>query len=685
MKKPILLLCSLWFIAACNLPSGQEEVITTSGFNLSNPAIQDLINLQDKRDAKELAIYFNHVDPQFRYAAAMAFASIQDTATAEVINGLTELTEDEDEAVRYAAVYALGQMRHPIAAEILKNSFKNDMVTGSNRINSRILEGIGKTAPANYLDYLVKPKNYKDTDTLLLEGQVYGIYQFALRGITSQEGTAKMVAYAIDLNKPASVRRMAAHYLARAKDIDFNTYTGRTIRALEPEPDAYTRMALVLALGKSEDQPRVIEALTTHFNIEKDYRVRLNILRILGGMEDAYFDTRPAFIKALKDGNVHVQNYAAEYFQQNGERVDVDFYYSYALDSNINNAHATNYLLGAALANVSYTRGFLRKKINDTLIANYQNTTNPYEKGDILEVLAGFPVNYSFIKDETFNMKNHPYTRTKGIEALGIIRKNPKLSLIFGPDYPLIERFFNNAFKEAITSGDVALTGIAAGIIRDPSLNFKTAYVDDYSFLLDAMKKLKLPKDTETKYELEKTLAYFQGKDQTPPTEVPEYNHPIDWSVFKNLASNSFVRIKTNKGDILVHLFRHEAPGTVSNFIKLANDKFYNDKTFHRVVGNFVIQGGCPRGDGWGSLDYSIRSELSDLRYNEEGYIGMASAGKDTEGTQWFITHSPTPHLDGKYTIFGKVVDGMEVVHKITLGDNIETVTIETPKEEIEE
>jgi cyclophilin family peptidyl-prolyl cis-trans isomerase len=94
------------------------------------------------------------------------------------------------------------------------------------------------------------------------------------------------------------------------------------------------------------------------------------------------------------------------------------------------------------------------------------------------------------------------------------------------------------------------------------------------------------------------------------------------------------------------------------------------------VVPNFVIQSGCPRGDGFGSLGFTIRSEVGDTYYNDEGYVGMASAGLHTEGTQFFITHSPTPHLDGRYTIFAKVIEGMDVVHKISIGDTIKTINI---------
>src|SRR5690606_13660018 len=116
-------------------------------------------------------------------------------------------------------------------------------------------------------------------------------------------------------------------------------------------------------------------------------------------------------------------------------------------------------------------------------------------------------------------------------------------------------------------------------------------------------------------------------------------------------------------------------PGSVMNFVTLASSGYYNSKNFHRVVPNFVVQGGCPRGDGWGSEDYSIRSEFSLRRYRT-GSIGMASAGKDTEGTQWFITHSPTPHLDGRYTIFAEVEEGMDIVHLLEVGDQILSVDL---------
>ncbi|HHB78518.1 MAG TPA: peptidylprolyl isomerase [Saprospiraceae bacterium] len=135
--------------------------------------------------------------------------------------------------------------------------------------------------------------------------------------------------------------------------------------------------------------------------------------------------------------------------------------------------------------------------------------------------------------------------------------------------------------------------------------------------------------------------------------------------------------MSTSRGDIEIMLFAEDSPGTVANFIKEARRKYYNNKTFHRVVPAFVIQGGCPRGDGYGSLGYTLRSEFFPYNYDDAGFVGMASAGNHTEGVQFFITHTATPHLDGNYTIFGKVIKGMDVVHKVGVGDQILTVNFE--------
>ena len=178
------------------------------------------------------------------------------------------------------------------------------------------------------------------------------------------------------------------------------------------------------------------------------------------------------------------------------------------------------------------------------------------------------------------------------------------------------------------------------------------------------------------KYELAKALKEYNIETLSIPEDKKGLK-PINWKIIDSLDRNSKVIIKTSQGDITMQLFQERAPGSVANFVELVNAKFYDGKPFHRVVPNFVIQTGCPRGDGFGSLDFTIRSELAGSYYDDEGYVGMASAGLHTEGTQFFITHSPTPHLDGRYTIFGKVISGMDVVRQISMGDTIKEINIE--------
>ena len=133
-------------------------------------------------------------------------------------------------------------------------------------------------------------------------------------------------------------------------------------------------------------------------------------------------------------------------------------------------------------------------------------------------------------------------------------------------------------------------------------------------------------------------------------------------------------KIKTDKGTMVVEFYEKETPNTVQNFIGLAKQGYYNNLNFHRVIPNFVIQGGCPRGDGWGSLNWTQRSEFSHYTGFETGTIGIASAGKDTEGVQFFITHCTTPFLDGRYTAFGRVTEGMNIVQQIRIGDVITSI-----------
>ena len=137
------------------------------------------------------------------------------------------------------------------------------------------------------------------------------------------------------------------------------------------------------------------------------------------------------------------------------------------------------------------------------------------------------------------------------------------------------------------------------------------------------------------------------------------------------------IQIQTERGNITIEMFEDEAPNTVANMISLIQKGYYNGLNFHRVIPDFMIQGGCPHGTGTGGPGYDFDDECApDRRHDSAGVLSMANAGPGTNGSQFFITHGPTPHLDGKHTVFGKVTEGQEVVDEIKQGEVMQTVVV---------
>lgn len=176
--------------------------------------------------------------------------------------------------------------------------------------------------------------------------------------------------------------------------------------------------------------------------------------------------------------------------------------------------------------------------------------------------------------------------------------------------------------------------------------------------------------DPRVAFAAEQQLASLRGQPEPPERApqaradavLPDTLPAIDLGLVR-------VRLVTRHGQTILELDGDNFPRTVANFLHLIDSGFYRDGVFHRVVPAFVVQGGCPRGDGWGDAGAFLPCEYGNLRFDRAGIIGMAHAGKDTGGSQFFITHLPVPRLDGRYTAFGRVVDGMEHIDRITRGD----------------
>jgi peptidyl-prolyl cis-trans isomerase B (cyclophilin B) len=153
------------------------------------------------------------------------------------------------------------------------------------------------------------------------------------------------------------------------------------------------------------------------------------------------------------------------------------------------------------------------------------------------------------------------------------------------------------------------------------------------------------------------------------------YSKPFEMNI--DPTKKYSATIETNRGLIVLDLYAAQAPRTVNNFVSLARDGFYDGVTFHRVINDFMIQSGDPTGTGRGGPGYTFKDEFDPkLKHDKPGVLSMANAGPGTNGSQFFITHVPTPWLDGKHTVFGQVTTGQDVVNKIEQGDVMLSVTI---------
>jgi len=651
-------------INSCVPPS--NEIITDINNANSDLVYQGIYNHQDKQNIDSVLLYFNHSNSGYRLAAVNAMASIQSELS---IDSLVEILGDPIIEVRTAAAYALGQIGNLETVDPLMNAFVNkDTSDVDNVFNSTILEAIGKTGNKSLLDALASVESYRITDTLLLLGQSRAIYRYANRGINTQKGTNRMVELASNQAYPNEVRVIAANYLARAKDIDISKSQFRIAEALIGASDPNVRMAIALALRKVTE-PDILKILQSQFIVEKDYRVKVNILKAFGSYK--YIDNIDLILDHLDDENIHVANAAAQYLVDHGKRDDVEIYKTFAKKNLDHTVRAKIY--ASVLKHLPSYYIESRALIRSSLLRYLKELKGkPYVAKHYVAALGQDPYSYAYLKEAAID-SGVVTIRTAGMEALSKIVSGKSFVNTFRFRSDRVKIEILDIIKEQFAKGDVGTMAIGAGILSNEKIGYRNLIQND-SFLIAAAAKLSLPREIETYNEIKKALAYINNVKYK--AEKNSYNHPINWKTLATVSDSTIAVVRTNKGNFTIKLFGNTTPGSVANFIDLANDDFFDNKVYHRVVSNFVIQGGCPRGDGYGSLDYSIRSELPQLYYDDEGYVGMASAGLNTEGTQWFVTHSPTPHLDGKYTIFGKVTEGMDVVHQIVEGDKIIDVII---------
>ncbi len=636
--------------------SGDFMLSADVDYSFQDSLVREIAQWQVNKNFNLIYPFIKHPAATYRYAAAKAFAT---GPTSSEIDSLAFLLDDPSLLVRTMAAYAIGQSGELSGQELLIKAFQQyDSLSANNVFNAAILEAIGKCGDVNYLNALTTISTYQKTDTALLEGQLRGVYRYMLRDQSVPAAIDLNMKYLLDSTYPASVRQMAANYLYRIKNVDLSSKASDLVNQLSKRDDPLIDMGLVVAANKSKNDSvlsQVINILQSH----PDYRVKCNAIRSLANFSiDRVWE---AVVGALQDQNIHVSTLAAQFIYDHGgvkgpEAIRTLSRASYPLA-------VKSLLLAAANKYYGYNYKITRKNISGEIRSLISQENNPLLKGRLIKLLVNDVYQANFVMNE-LNNATHPGVVTQCLEALQLVLEDPKLTLVF----PVNSRNkltldILNIFLRQIESGNASAAEILISIMTKNTHDIQSKI--DKEQLAQYLPNLNDP----AKLSAYNSMAEYVEKPIKSDDERRYFQ--IDWNQLRNHEAT----LNTNKGEIDIEFYGLAAPETVSRFIKLAKEGFYNGKYFHRVVPNFVIQTGCPNGDGYGSLPDYLRTEAGPLYFDQGGYLGMASSGKDTESSQFFITHSPTPHLDGKYTIFAKVTRGMNVVHAIEYGDQIETVT----------
>lgn len=665
MNKVLSLILVLFLFSHC-VPES-KRIMTEVALDPTRPEQQRIIDHMIRQERDSLLGYLSHPDPSFRYLAAKSFSSFQDERALDSLYGLLD---DPAVKVRAMAAYAIGQIRSSSSEEALISGFRQkDTMTVDNIGNANILLGLGKLAGAPIAKYISSADGYRDIDTLLLEGQMQALYQFGIRGMQSEEMIERSLGVIKDKSLTNKARLYAANFLARSKDLNTDKVKFQIAEAFVVEENDHIKMALASALRHAPD-PEILDIILSQLDLQLDYRVTCSLLRSLSVFD--YEKSLPKVLELLRSKNTHVARSAIDFIRKVGKPEDASLYRNIARDSI--DFRVKGELYEAIFSILPYyyakTKNATRWQVQQLL----SSAEDPYEMRAYISALGNDPESYPQLM-EFAKESEDPIIRTAAIESLGKVVAHKDFNAVFQGYSKSIRSRIKDYIAEVLNeSNDEGMLAAAADIIANEDSGMDEL-IDSTEFLIEAKERLRIPGQLESIHAIEKALARLRGVTNPIMTKAGALKK-IDWVAYNKIDEKTRAIVKTNRGNFTINFYKKEAPISVINFIELSKKQFYDSCAFHRVVPNFVIQTGSPRGDNYGGADHVISSELGPLNYDDEGYVGMASAGRHTESTQWFVTHSPSPHLDGRYTIFGKISDGMDVVHNIQVGDFIIDIII---------
>jgi cyclophilin family peptidyl-prolyl cis-trans isomerase/HEAT repeat protein len=679
-----------------------------------SPGEREILQLQDRRSLGEgkLIAHLSDKNTRLRYRAAIALANIQDSSVVPV---LMISLNDHSAKVRSAVAFALGQIGTGQSEDALLSFFKKEKDA---TVSTGILEAIGKIGSARSLDSLLSFVERKPSK-VQKKGLALCIARFAIRKIKTERSIEK--CFELIQQKSPDVRSAGLFALWRSAphgliDLEISKEKERFL-LLSKDRDPMTRMHLasLLARSKSKDALDLLEALEQTERTMNDWHVWVQIIRARASLAASDKDLLERYFQYLRMENDYLKITALQSLTsipspliQSVEKDSICqrvLKYAHGYSGGSEAVRGESFVALGKHFPVQFEQSYYG--MNDTSL-----TTRLRSK--LLEGIAQQTNNAHLTRLLIFMNNESPRVAMAAADFI-----KPMLISVVSKklDYDSITeaRLFQTVFENsayALSRKDIGLTTVIANLFADTVLSkmFSSYRLDDkiVDLLITSFANLKNRDDAEAKQAIlqalenisdKRVIPFFEnvlsdsnsavaseaaaslhrltGKDYSSQLKkgmIPEITKE-DWKLLESILPRQRALIKTTKGNIVLELMKEQAPFTVLNFVKLIRKQFYDGLIFHRVVPDFVVQGGDPRGDGWGGPGYTMRTEVSLANY-ERGSCGMASAGKDTEGCQFFITHIPAPHLDGRYTNFAKVIKGMEVADCLQIGDTMTSIQL---------
>lgn len=636
--------------------------------------------LQDQRvkNSPELLRYLNSNEARERELALLAIANSQDSL---VFHHVVLRLNDSSSAVRTMAAFALGMLGKREGVSAL---FQRLSIERNERCIAEMLNAIGMCGSADDLDSLI---SYVQTERPAIRFHVMNaIRRFAVRRIK----TELVYSFLVTALNDNQMVEPAVYSLMRYNDsLIVKLYSGEILPLLYHQ-SPFVRMWSASIFSNSLDE-KIHRALLKVASADSDWRVRVNALRALRTIHSD--DIKENMFSLLRDRNEHVALTALSTIEAIITR----------------NAHFADSAKCLAILNSQEYSPAIKEEMKKIIAVKMKDrafpfigswtSDNPYITAQRIRAVGETQsLTVLTALEQELKQTKHSVVAIAAIEAFRSIvqtrddsLKNKFLQIIlfqFAKKDPGIAYTIAGVFQDSMFSREMrrrylptlVSEYLSMNVARDLEpmielLNVFTELAD--SSALPAVEKGLAEREKGIRSAAEKAYTVITGRNvpnrfiKTTDTDKPFYT----FEDLKLLSQYSGADVITTKGTIRIMFEKEAAPLTVLNFILLAQKKFYDGLSFHRVVSNFVIQGGDPFGNGSGGPNYAIRTEVHPNATYSAGAVGMASAGKDTEGSQWFVTHCPTPHLDFRYTVFGYTKDS-DVVSRIMVGDKITEVVL---------